>query len=115
MDSCKNFTILEDAIRLCIFYDLKKPIERIVQRFEAAPVTKSNLLDVLGVCEKLHTIEGFQQLFKDLTQELLGKCVDLCRKDLELYNLVKGIEQKNSFASKLCETIKNDSGSVTIR
>ena len=78
LNNLQDLRILEDALRLCDFYNMMRPLEAIITTMQQVPITMENVISVYEMSRRLGTIS----LYKDLAASIANKCRALARHNL---------------------------------
>eukprot|EP00088_Acartia_fossae_P047336 TRINITY_DN5130_c0_g1_i6.p1 TRINITY_DN5130_c0_g1~~TRINITY_DN5130_c0_g1_i6.p1 ORF type:complete len:350 (+),score=60.02 TRINITY_DN5130_c0_g1_i6:109-1050(+) len=78
LKNMQDIRILEDALQLCDFYHIMRPLEAIVTTMQQVPVTMDNVVSVFEMSQRL----GMISLYKDLAASIALKCRVLARVNL---------------------------------
>ena len=75
LQECKDVIVIGDMIRLCDFYDMKRPLPELLAKISNLKIDMKNVVKVYQVSRNLDMIDDC----KDLASNLSLKCISFLR------------------------------------
>ena len=97
LETCEQFSVLVDMLKLCDFYGIQRPIRDIIDRMNMLPIDLSNLLDALEFSKKLEIFEHFNEV----PPMIVKRCITYARGNLFKWRLLLKFVIDNSHRNDL--------------
>jgi len=101
LDECKDMKVIADVLRLCDYYDIQTLIPKLMSRILNLSVSIRNVMNCYAASKSLIGIEAF----KDLSTNLVSKCIFFLRANLASWQVLIHFLVDNSDENKLCVEI----------